>query len=217
MNKHTYLKNSTLKLVLLDFDGVLSQGRFYSTIKKDSPEIYEKIANILFSKEAWPFSSRWMRGEFSYKDLHREIAPRVGVEVEYLNNKLVESVMCMKLNTSLVEFSKKLRSSGIQVVIFTDNMDIFDEVFVRYANLDTLFDKIFSSSAYKKLKLENNAEFLRDVFAEMGIRPSESLFLDDSIKIGPYMEKLGGKFYHYDKYVDGHQDFLIWFNQAYSV
>jgi len=211
------MKNPKLKLVLLDFDGVLSQGRFYSTIKKDNPEIYEKIANILFSKEAWPFSSRWMKGEFSYKDLHMEIAPRVGVGVEYLNNKLEESVRRIQLNTPLVEFSNKLRSSGIKVVIFTDNMDIFDEIFVQHANLETLFDKIFSSSAYKKLKLDNNAEFLSDVFTDMNVSPSESLFLDDSIKIGPYMEKLGGKFYHYDKYIDGHQDFLSWFNQTYSL
>lgn len=209
------MKNK-LELVLLDFDGVLSDSRFYNAINDDDPEIYKKIQLLLFSKEAWPLSAKWMRGQLSYREIHDLIGAGIGVTSNYLNKALEESVKKMKMNDLLLDFTVKMRKKGVKVAVFTDNMDVFDKIFVTQNRLDEIFDGIFSSSMYGKLKLDNNAQFLDQVIELMLSKPENTLLLDDSMKIGDYMLKKGGKFYHYNNYVEGHNDFMKWFNKNFS-
>lgn len=189
-----------LKAVLFDFDGVLSKGRFYSTISDSHPKIHSKIVENIFSKDAWEVVQTWMRGEKSFEELHKHFSGSIGTDVEFLNRALIDSVLVMQLNQDLVDLAQELRSKGIKTAIFTDNMDIFERVFVPYNNLTDKFDFIFSSSTHKKLKLDNDAEFLKEVLEAVGDEPQSTLFLDDSPKIGVPMREFGGHFYLYEDY-----------------
>jgi len=200
------MKNE-LKYILFDFDGVLSNGRFYSTISESHPDIYSKIYKRLFTNESWEFIKVWMNGGMTYKEMHGILADEVGVTVEFLNKSLIDSVLLMKMNEELLLFAKEIRSKGVITSIFTDNMDIFEQIFVPHNDLESKFDYVFSSFSCKKLKMDNNAKFLKDVLSELNASAENVLFIDDSPEIGIFMEKLGGHFYLYHDYKDGFEEF----------
>ena len=200
-----------LSLILFDFHNVLSQDRFYTTLIDTHPEVYQKIVETLFFPEGYKLISQWMRGELSYKDIHKIIAPVVGLSAAFLDEALVESIKKIELNEKILEFSQKMRSLGIKVAILTDNMDVFTEIYIPYVGLDKKFDKIFSSACQKKLKLDNNSEFIFDAILEMNSTPENTLFIDDCIDNGDLFKEAGGIFYQYDNYIEGHSKFIIWF------
>lgn len=200
-----------LSLILFDFHKVLSQGNFYTPLIDTQPEVYKKIVETLFFPEGYKLISRWMRGELSYKDIHKMIASTVGLTAESLDEALIESVKKIELNEKMMTFSQEMRSLGIKVAILTDNMDVFTDFFVPYVGLDKKFDKIFSSAQHKKLKLDNKSEFIFDAILEMGSQPENTLFIDDCIDNGDFLKEAGGIFYQYDNYIEGHSKFIIWF------
>jgi FMN phosphatase YigB (HAD superfamily) len=216
LNTFHHMKNKSLSLILFDFDGVLSNGRFYSQLKDSSPSTHQEIIRYLFSKESWPLISDWMRGKFSYEDIHNLISTKVGKEVDWLNDTLVESVKNMPLNEDLVNFAARIRKSGVKTAVFTDNMDIFDRIFVEHSNLLELFDYVFSSADFGKLKLDDGAEFFKHALNSSGCSDGNFLFLDDSIKLKDLTESLGGTFYHYNKYSSTQNAFEEWFEEMYS-
>lgn len=213
-------KNQTktkLKSILFDFDGVLSNGRFYSTIPTEYAEIKEKIITNLFSKDAWETTKEWMRGDKSFEQVHADHAEKIGVDVEFLNKSLIDSVINMKLNEDLMRVAKLMREKGVKVYIFTDNMDVFDRLFVPYHDLKGKFDNIFSSSEYKNLKSNGDGTFLKQALEETGIDPENTLFLDNTPKIGEWMVKLGGHFYLYENYDTEFSKFESWLNENFEV
>jgi len=207
---------ASLRSILFDFDGVLSKGRFYSTIPEKNYKIKDAINKNVFNKGSWNLMQTWMRGEKSFEEIHKSIAEKVGSNVEFLNKHLIDSVLRMQLNKGLIKFAIQMRSLGVRTAIFTDNMDIFDRVFVPYHSLNEKFDFIFSSSTYKKLKLDNDAFFLKETIKKMKSSPSETLLLDDSPEIGVYMNKIGGYFYHYQDYEKELPKFFKWFKENFA-
>lgn len=215
MNKNK--QKTKIKSILFDFDGVLSNGRFYSTIPSEYSVIKEKVISTLFSKEAWEVTKEWMRGDKSFEEIHAEYSNKIGADIEFLNKSLIDSVIAMKLNEDLMKFAKLMRNKGVKVSVFTDNMDVFDRVFVPYNDLNGKFDHIFSSSIYKNLKSNGDGTFLKQALEETGISPENSLFLDNTPKIGEWMVQFGGHFYLYENYETEYQKFEIWFNDNFEV
>jgi FMN phosphatase YigB (HAD superfamily) len=209
------MNNKQLSLILFDFDGVLSDGRFYSELKDTHPDIHEKIIELLFSKENWPQISEWMRGNLSYEEIHNSISQKIGKEADWLNAALVESVKNMPLNEDLVNFTTNVKKLGIKTAVFTDNMDVFDRVFVEHSNLLNTFDHVFSSSDFGALKLDDGAKFFKHALSTSDCTNGDFLFLDDSIKIKDLTESLGGTFYNYNIYNSKHDEFEEWFKQTY--
>lgn len=209
------MSNKTLSLILFDFDGVLSNGKFYSQLQDSHPTTHQKIMEELFAKESRPLISEWMRGKLSYEDIHNLISKNVGQDAEWLNNALIESVKMMSLNQELLKFALRARKLGIKTAVFTDNMDIFDRVFVQHSKLLDLFNFVFSSSNFGKLKLDDGADFFKHALSFSGCKNGNFLFLDDSIKIKWLTESLGGAFYHYDKYSSSQSGFEEWFESMY--
>ncbi len=211
------MKNNNIKSVLFDFDGVLSNGRFYSTISPKKSDIKEKIISKIFSKEAWPLIQTWMIGDKSYRDIHSIVSEQIQVDEDFLNKSLIDSVKKMKMNSNLFKFAKELRTNGVTVSIFTDNMDVFDNIFVPLNELNYHFDNIFSSSKYQMLKSHNDGKFLRYVLDKLSIEPEQTLFIDDKPKNGEFMKDFGGNFYQYIDYDNGYKDFRKWFNTQFTI
>jgi|GEM_PF-816907 len=205
------MSQKQLSLILFDFHNVLSRSDFYADLIKSNPQGYEKLRLSLFSPEAYPLLSRWMRGELSYREIHQMIEPLVGLSSSSLDKLLIKGVKAIELNNSLLEFSQTMRSQGIKIAILTDNFDVFDEVLVPNFKLDEQFDMIFSSASQKKLKLDNDGELIFKAISLMGSRPENTLFIDDLAENGDLLKKSGGLFYQYDNYIEGHRAFLQWF------
>ncbi len=206
-----YIEIYNIKAILFDFDGTLSNGRFYSTLSESESELYEKIQQEVFTKDNWELLSSWMRGKIEYKEFNAKISTMLNVPVELLNNALIESVKEMKLNQDLLKFAVEQRAKGIQTAIFTDNMDIFEKVFVVENKLDEKFDYIFSSSTYGMLKEDNGGEFLDIAVQKFGVDISEVLFIDNSLKAQDLMNSKGGVFYLWEDYENEFTKFIEWF------
>jgi len=200
-----------LSLILFDFHKVLSPSDFYAELAKTNPQEYKKLRLSLFSPESYPLLSRWMRGELSYREIHRMIEPLIGLSASSLDKLLIKGVKAIELNYLLLEFSQNMRARGIKVAILTDNFDVFDEVLVPNFKLEERFDKIFSSASQKRLKLDNDGELIFKAISLMGSQPEYTLFIDDLAENGNQLKKSGGLFYQYDNYIEGHQAFLQWF------
>lgn len=210
------IKNE-LSLILFDFHNVLSKDQFYSTLNQSHPDEYKKITQILFGSAGHPLTSRWMRGEISYKEIHQFISQKVGLPANVLDGALIDSVKNMTLNELLFDFSQNIRTCGVKIVILTDNMDVFDEIYVPHVGLYEKFDGIFSSYSSRKLKMDNNAELIFEAISNMQSEPKNTLFIDDCFENGNILKKAGGFFYHYDRYMAGHEDFLKWFFENFKV
>lgn len=206
-----------LSLILFDFNNVLSKDQFYSTLRQSHPDEYKKITQILFSSESYPLVSRWMRGEMSYKEIHQLLSQKVGLPAYVLNKALIDSVKKMTLNELLFDFSQNMRACGVKIAILTDNMDVFDKVYIPHVSLNKKFDGIFSSSSFNKLKLDKNAELIFEAISSMQAEPKNTLFIDDCFENGNILKKAGGIFYHYDRYLAGHGDFLEWFFENFKM
>lgn len=179
-----------IKLILSDFDGVLSNVNrdfintgFYTTIRNENPELMQNIGNFLFKSSSGYITKAWMQGDISYKELNALMARKFGTTEEYLNKHLVESVRKMKMNNELIDFYQVQRAKNIKVCIMSDNMDIFSEVSVKHFNLNKCFDKIYNSADVKQLKRDKNCELAKRIANEFGCGNNEVLVIDDGKKL----------------------------------
>ncbi len=202
-------------LILFDFDGVLSSSRFYASIAGAHCDLHRRLIAELFGPDGWPRVAAWMRGHLSYQQIHEQIAPDLGVEPGWLDTVLVESVKAMTVNAGLLRFAAAVQKQGVKTAVFTDNMDVFEQVLVPHARLDDHFDYVFSSSTFGALKLDEGEEFFQQALREAGVLNQPFLFLDDSPKIRELTEKLGGTFYHYADFQTGLYAFTDWFKEHY--
>lgn len=206
-----------LKLVLFDFNGVLSNSKFYSSLEKDDKNLHSKVISTVFFNENLNLVNKWMRGDISYLDVNSYLSFEMGVDSDYLNNQLIESVYNMKLNNDIITLASNLKQKGIKVAVLTDNMDVFEKFLVPKYDLNSVFDYIFTSNSYKKLKLDDNASLLSDIFDIVGVKARETLLVDDSDDIGFYMHCYGGNFYLYEKYTKAqYKDLLLYLSKNFN-
>lgn len=208
-----YIELHNIKAILFDFDGTLSDGRFYATLSDSDPRLYKRIQQKVFTKENWKLLSSWMRGEINYKEFNKRISVMLNSHADLLNDELIASVKSMSLNQDLLRFAIEQKSKGVQTAIFTDNMDVFEKIFVPENKLDEKFDYIFSSSTYGMLKGDNGGEFLDLVVQKFGVDISEVLFIDNSLKAQELMNSQGGVFYLWEDYEKEFSRFIEWFTK----
>lgn len=204
-----------LKLLLVDFDGVLSNGRFYHVPDQTRKEIGRAASEIIFDKENTALVDGWMRGEYGFKDVHDEVERRAGIDARLLDGLLEESIGHMSLNPSLLRFVATLRSRGVVVSLFTNNMDIFDVVSVRQHRLREHFDHIYSSSLHGQLKLENEV-LLREAAGEVGASLDAVVLVDDSSQSFARATGYGVATFLYDQYEASQPAFETWLERGYT-
>lgn len=168
-----------LKLLLVDFDGVMSNGRFYNTTLPEEKSIAQQAVAHIFTRGNKNMLDSWMRGHYSFRQLHKEIEEKTGIHADELDKLLIESVQRMPLNQPMLSFIKQLRRKGIIVSLFTNNMDIFDTVSRTFYRLDDHFDYVYSSSAHNRLKLEDNY-LLTKASKDASVNIGEIALVDDS-------------------------------------
>jgi FMN phosphatase YigB (HAD superfamily) len=182
------------KVLLVDFDGVVSNGRFYESTLSESADHALFIQKHLFSPENEQLIREWMRGKRSYEEIHEMIRQDLDLPRDVLDRLLVQSVKEFTLNTALLQHIARLRKNDWSVYLYTDNMDIFDRVSVSHFGLDRHFDAIYSSSAYGYLKFEND-RLLTILKTEQGITQEPIYLVDD--KIHQVALDAGLHFFHY--------------------
>lgn len=198
-----------IKLLLVDFDGVMSIDKFYADHPKKFEEEFAHLRSALFMNPEDNLLDEWMRGRLAYHELHKKIAEKKHINPAIYDAALIKSIAAMKLNRHMLDTVRKLRASGVKVVLFTNNMDIFNDVTVDLFGLGELFDDIYNSSDHGKLKFEDDSLFKR-ALSEAGVQADEAALVDDSTHSIESMHALGGQAFHYVDYTESHPAFEEW-------
>ncbi len=203
-----------LRLLLVDFDGVMSNGRFYHSEDKAEQHIGSQVVQNIFTSENTEILDDWMRGKRSYQEMHDMVEQKTGLDARKLDTLLEASVKRMPLNQPLIRFITKLRSFGVQASLFTNNMDIFDIVSRAHHHLDTHFDHIYSSSEFGQLKLEND-QLLKRALHDAQTTMSHTAFVDDSQSSYDAATKYGVHTFLYKDYAASQADFEQWLSRSF--
>lgn len=183
----------SISTVLFDFDGVLSQGRFYkSQLLPAHADLYETIQVSLFGNKTLVHD--WMRGRIGYRDIHRRLEEEgIGQTAIFLNTALEESVRHMALDERVLALAQTLKTSGKKIGLVTDNMDIFSQVTVGCHGLDRIFDLIANSADEGMLKNDQEGLLFDRVLKRMGESSYGSVvMIDDSAGTIDLFSRKGG-------------------------
>jgi FMN phosphatase YigB (HAD superfamily) len=187
---------SKISAVFFDFDGVLCTDKFYSTLVPDYPKVFSWVGEHIFGGEK--YCDRWMRGEFTYRQINKITSDATGIFYEQLNKKLLTSVRRMKVNPSLMH---------IKTALVTNNMDVFNEITISEKRLDNTFPVIVNSYDYKIMKQDENGRLFDIALSRLGLSSYEGvLLIDDSMTYCNIFKEKGGLTYHYSE----QKDFELW-------
>ncbi len=133
----------------------------------------------------------------SSDQINKDIAKRVDIEFEILNESFIESVQNMKLDEALLLCISKLRVAGIKVGLVTDNMDVFSKITAPRHKLDEKFDVVVNSADYGVLKKDNNGKLFDIALEKLGGTIETSLMVDNQPAVIELFESKGGIGYLY--------------------
>ncbi len=207
-----------LNAIFCDFDGVLYnfdnnnlQDGLYSGIKNVDSVLYKKITNFLFKQDKFIFYA-WMKGYVNHNDLNVLMANKFGVDINYLNQQLFESITKFKLNWELIEYLNSKRNK-LKVYIVSDNLTTFNDILVPYFKLNEYFDKIYSSSEYHIMKKNNENQWIKDILIENNLKANEVLFIDDGEELITQLKNFDMNTYLYNNEI--FSNFKNWFESKY--
>jgi putative hydrolase of the HAD superfamily len=165
-----------IKAIIFDFGGVLAEEGFKEglmTIGKEKgfdPDHFFKILSELVYQTGYVTGSS---DEHAYWNTVRE---KTGVTGD--DKKLREEVLRrLKLRPEMMEVVKKMKSSGLIVAILSDQTNWLDDLNQRTPFYQH-FDHVFNSFYLKKTK--RDPSLFRDICVQLGLKPEEILFVDDS-------------------------------------
>lgn len=173
------------KAIFIDWDGTLSQSRFWQAWCDDytDSEKYQAIERVLFARPN-DLLQNWMLGKFSAEQVVEQVAGQANLQAELCLDALRSSCEAMKVEPGALEAVEKLRAAGRLVFIATDNMDTFTRWTVPALGLGKIFDGILNSAELGVFKKDiddaSNSRFFAETFHRFNIDPHQTLLIDDS-------------------------------------
>jgi putative hydrolase of the HAD superfamily len=165
-----------IRAVLFDFGGVLAEEGFREGLKAlgrkhglDPDEVFRA------GREA-AFKGGYTTGAANEANFWEAFRERTGINApdEELRGEILDR---FTLRPSMIEYVRKVKGSGCITCILSDQTNWLDELneegdFFRH------FDNVFIS--YKMGKNKADPTLFGDVCGEIGVKPGEALFVDDS-------------------------------------
>ena len=190
--------------ILWDFDGVWSEDVFYKSLSKTHPHVWDFIQTKVWGPEGEGKVEKWMRGQLAMNDINRFISEGTGMDFNTLTMIFLDDVLKMEMETRHIPIVRAVKAQGMKVGMVTNNMDVFDSVTRVNQKLDNLFDGVFNSFTFKKLK----GEGLFDIAMQALGNPKydTTLLIDDSPRARAGFESRGGHTYSYTTF----DDFKSW-------
>lgn len=197
---------SPIKTIIFDFDGVLCQDIFYTSLKDIYPAVYDYIENQIFGSSG-DLVEQWMRNKITSDDINRIISKNNNIEFDWIKKIFENDILNMRVDQNLLNFIKKQQTLGRQVALLTNNMDVFTTLTVPNHKLDKIFKVIVNSADHGLLKTDQQGKLFDIVMEKIGSNDyGSALLVDDSSKIKPVFEAKGGRVFTYDNF----DDFISW-------
>jgi len=175
-----------IKAILFDFDGVLTTDKTGS----------QSIINYLSAKTGIPydtlkpvyasFNKELLSGSLKHEDMWQAFCERVGTNIEY--SLLVESFWNTPIDADMIALAKQLKPDYTIGMITDNKCDRIDEI-VRHHGWRELFDVISVSAAFGSGKTDER--IFNETLSALGIRPEDSVFIDNTAKNLMIPEQLG--------------------------
>jgi putative hydrolase of the HAD superfamily len=167
----------TINAVLFDFGGVIAEEGFRSGITHIAVANSLDEAEFFKTAQGLIFSSGYLTGHGSEALLWEQLRARTGIKGsdEELKAIILERFILRDWMMTLV---KRLKEASVRVAILSDQTNWLDELDSKLHFFDQ-FERVFNSFHLGKGK--NDPSLFSDVIAVMGIRPGETLFIDDTI------------------------------------
>jgi putative hydrolase of the HAD superfamily len=167
-----------IKAVIFDFGGVLAEEGFreglMSTAERNGidPFKFFKLAEELIYETGYIIG---IANESFYLNTIRE---KTGIKED--NRTLRDDILRrFVLRPRILKIVEKIKSSGLITAILSDQTNWLDELNEKNPFFHR-FDYIFNSFHLKKGKRDSS--IFRDVCSAMGVRPDETVFVDDNIE-----------------------------------
>ena len=204
------------RVVFVDWNGVLSNDIFWSSIRNNPSHQCHKLLNIASSSLFAGHDERldaWMRGQLRTDDIVHSLGVSLDrrFRPDFLTRRLREDCRKMACNQLLIKELRKVTSKTL-VVLATDNMDCFLEQAHLIPDIRTLFDEILCSSSIGTLKHEDVNRFFGSWLDQNRLTFAQSILLDDSLDTCRQFQAAGGKAIHVTSIHDAIEKFQIWFN-----
>jgi FMN phosphatase YigB (HAD superfamily) len=186
--------------VLFDFGGVIAEEGFRNGImyiasanSLDQAEFFKTVQGLIFS-------GGYLTGHGSEAFFWEQLRARTGIKGsdEELKGIILERFILRDWMMTLV---KRLKTASVRVAILSDQTNWLDELDLKL-HFFNQFERVFNSFHLGKSK--NDPSLFSDVIAVMGIRPDETLFIDDTLG---HVERARSKGLHAICYT-GRQQFL---------
>lgn len=167
-----------IKAVIFDFGGVLAEEGFREGLKsigiknRLNPDEFFKMCEDIIYETGYVTG---LTDEHRYWNVVRERTGIKGSDKE-LREEILERFI---LRPAMLEYARKIKASGFVVAILSDQTNWLDEINER-TPFYNIFDFIFNS--YKIKKSKRAPSVFREACSEIGVAPSEALFIDDNIR-----------------------------------
>jgi putative hydrolase of the HAD superfamily len=166
-----------IKAVLFDFGGVIAEEGFWNGLHAIGKENGLDPDDFFRTVEALIYETGYLIGKSDEALFWNAVRSKTGVrrtDAELRNEILKRFV----LRPGMIASADLLRSKGIIVAMLSDQTDWLDEI-DRQTALFRHFDTVFNS--FRLHKSKRDASVFRDVCSTLGVKPEETLFVDDNI------------------------------------
>lgn len=192
-------KNYDIKLIIFDFDGVLCNNKlFYCDESKKNPNLLTQIDKLIF-KDDHIIIDEWMRGKYKYTDVINIIEKELHFPNEKIKTYLFESIKSFEIDKRFINLFKKLNKLKYQLILVTNNIDLFDLISTN-CKLEKYFKYIIKSTDIGCLKHENNGSLYEFALSKVDENNfTDCLLIDDSEKACNTFKNKNG---HVIKYIN---------------
>lgn len=184
-----------IKAVFFDFGGVIAEEGWENGLRHiadfhyfDPDGFFADACDVLWS-------TGYMYGRASEDDFWHGISQRY--EFEMTQNDMRRVIFDrFRIRPYMLELIKEIGSNGFRLAILSDQTNWLDDINSEHGFFD-LFEKVYNS--YHLGKGKKDETVFPEVCADFGVKPEESLFVDDNAGHIERAVKKGMKTVHFDE------------------
>ena len=167
---------NVIKAVLFDFGGVIAGEGFFRGLQAIGRENGLDPDEFFRTVDALIYETGYLIGNADEAFFWNTVRSRTGIRGTDAELR-AEILKRFSLRPEMISFADRLRSRGLIVAMLSDQTNWLEEN-DQETRLFHHFDRVFNS--YRIHKSKRDATVFPDVCAALGVRPEETLFVDDN-------------------------------------
>jgi HAD superfamily hydrolase (TIGR01509 family) len=163
--------------VLIDLGGVLFEEGFYEGLLAIGRNNNIDPVKFFETVDALISETGYLTGNADERFFWNEVRKRTGIDGDDASLRR-EILSRFVLRQAMLTNVDQLRQKGIVVAMLSDQTNWLEEIDAK-TGLFSHFDRVFNS--YRMHKSKRDATVFTDACSALGVRPEETLFVDDNI------------------------------------